>query len=128
MFANQSCIFQPATHRFCYLFVQFQVVFRSFLPLYLANLSQDVDDVEMFERRINAMLTIGIKKEDLTQVPPKFWRGGSEVGGIGKISICFFFQFLNFFVGTVRILIVFLRNSVFFLISRSCLSGNQMVP
>eukprot|EP00434_Breviolum_minutum_P005396 symbB.v1.2.004758.t1/scaffold242.1/size254583/5 len=29
---------------------------------------KDVDDVEMFERRINAMLTIGIKKEDLTQV------------------------------------------------------------
>jgi len=28
---------------------------------------QDVDDVEMFERRINAMQTIGIKKEDLAQ-------------------------------------------------------------
>jgi len=72
MFANQSYIFQPATHRFWYLFVQFQLVFSVVFALYLANLSQDVDDVEMFERRINAMLTIGIKKEDLTQVPPKF--------------------------------------------------------
>ena len=71
MFASQSYIFQPATHRFCYLFVQFQLVFSVVFALYLANLSQDVDDVEMFERRINAMLTIGIKKEDLTQVPPK---------------------------------------------------------
>lgn len=30
---------------------------------------QGVDDVEMFECRINAMQTIGIKKEDLTQAP-----------------------------------------------------------
>lgn len=77
MFASQSYIFQPATHRFCYLFVQFQLVFSVFfLRFTWWNLSrQDVDDVEMFERRINAMLTIGIKKEDLTQVPPKFWEG-----------------------------------------------------
>ena len=48
--------------------VGFSVVFCGFTCRFL---SQDVDDVEMFERRINAMLTIGIKKEDLTQVPPK---------------------------------------------------------
>ena len=38
---------------------------------------QDVDDVEMFERRIHAMQTIGIKNEDLTEAllaPSKFAR------------------------------------------------------
>ena len=34
---------------------------------YFRSRLEDVDDVEMFERRIHAMQTIGIKKEDLSE-------------------------------------------------------------
>lgn len=40
----------------------------AFLTRSTCQTLKDVDDVEMFERRINAMQTIGIKKEDLAQV------------------------------------------------------------
>ena len=72
IFASQSYIFQPGYPIvFAISSSSFSWFFRSFLRFTCRFLSQDVDDVEMFERRINAMLTIGIKKEDLTQVPPK---------------------------------------------------------
>ena len=40
----------------------------AFLTRSTCKTLKDVDDVEMFERRIHAMQTIGIKKEDLTEV------------------------------------------------------------
>ncbi|CAK9038084.1 Myosin-6 (AtMYA2) [Durusdinium trenchii] len=40
----------------------------AFLTRSTCKTLKDVDDVEMFERRINAMQTIGINKEDLTEV------------------------------------------------------------
>ena len=57
---------------------------NSFLPRGGLNNSQlkfqDVDDVEMFERRIHAMQTIGIKKEDLTEA--------SEIIVGGRVCTC----------------------------------------
>eukprot|EP00440_Ansanella_granifera_P071094 gb/GFBE01077158.1/.p1 GENE.gb/GFBE01077158.1/~~gb/GFBE01077158.1/.p1 ORF type:complete len:1701 (+),score=509.72 gb/GFBE01077158.1/:1-5103(+) len=40
----------------------------AFLTRSTCKTLKDVDDIEMFERRINAMATIGIKKEDVAEV------------------------------------------------------------
>ena len=44
----------------------------AFASIQYARNWEDVDDVEFFERRINAMLTIGIKKEDITEAPASY--------------------------------------------------------
>ncbi|CAE8654962.1 unnamed protein product, partial [Polarella glacialis] len=40
----------------------------AFLTRSTCKTLKDVDDVEMFERRLNAMLTIGIKREDVSEI------------------------------------------------------------